>query len=120
MWVLSEQVSERTRFRVDVVSGDACTWGADVRCRVPARLMVPAVIIGLGMLAYCIMFYVYIFRAFRQYKKELYHRCRLGNLLVRMQARSHLATCVRFGYTPRDTRGTGCMCTKSSNQQGIL
>ena len=90
IWLIAEQSSHRTKFKVQVVGGGACTWGAEVQCILPVRLFIASIIKILGMIVYCLMFYVYIYRAIRQYKKELYQKYRLGNLLTRIQARAAL------------------------------
>lgn len=93
MWVAAGQQSGKAKLRVEVVGGGACTWGAEVECEVPKRLLIASVLSILGMIVYGLMIFVYIFRAFRQYKKELYQRYRLTNMLVRMQARTNLPRC---------------------------
>jgi hypothetical protein len=65
MWVLGEAWRD-AGFRVRVVGGGECTWGAAIHCEASVGMYVGSVFITLGMIAYCIMFYVYILRGFHQ------------------------------------------------------
>lgn len=89
MWVTAEQSADSTKIKVKVVNGGECTWGADLQCDLPVRVYIGSIVTVLGMIVYCIMFFVYIARGWRQYEKELYQKYRLGNMLIRMQARIH-------------------------------
>lgn len=75
------------RLTVTVTDGGECTWGAPVQCEASAGFFFGSIIAMLALLVGCFTFFWYIARAFRQLRNELYQKYRMGNMLVRIQAR---------------------------------
>jgi hypothetical protein len=88
VWITWQSVTAKgAAVDTQVVGGGPCSWGAELRCSMPQPLMVASALVVASKLLYCIVFFVYLARAWRQYAKQLYQRYRVYNMLLRIMVR---------------------------------